>query len=197
MDYKFEEFKGNATPDGFNYPVDVYYGTIYLGTLIAKADGYVIAQVATPTAKTKISPSRNNKFRTKEIAAEVLHRTWKSIRYGGDDLGSTVPAISEIALATQTPKPSLEPIDGPHLLIPDYETKGDKYPGDIKPGYYEPKQLVLLLLAHLHQPDALQFIADMMETGLPDKDVFIKWLRKNKSNPKALQRAAQDWKKFI
>lgn len=82
MDYKYEEFKWLANRDGFNYPVDVTYGTIYLGTLFVKPDGYVIAMVDTPTGKQAIKPTRNNLFKTKEIAAKVLHRAWKILRQG-------------------------------------------------------------------------------------------------------------------
>lgn len=197
MDYRYEEFKYLATPDGFNYPIDVYNGAIYLGTLQVKPDGVIIGLVDTPKGKVKISPSPSNKFKTQQIAAQVLHRTWQTYRHGGEDLGNPVPAIAEIALAKQKPNPSPTEIQGPHLFIPDYENEGDKYPGDVKPGYYDPRQLVILLLYHLDNPNALQFIADMMEVGDDNQDVFVRWLRKNKNNPRALQKAAADWKNHL
>jgi hypothetical protein len=92
MEYHFKDFKYLATGDGFNYPVDVAFGTIHLGTLIAEADGYVIRTVDTPNGSQAIKNSPNNKFKTLDIAAEILHRTWKSFRYGGDDGKELVPA---------------------------------------------------------------------------------------------------------
>ena len=71
--------------DGFNYPVDVYWGTVYLGLIEAKPDGFVIRMVDTPTGKVKIKDTHNNKFKSQELAAKVLHRTWKVMRSGGDE----------------------------------------------------------------------------------------------------------------
>jgi len=82
MDYRFDAFKWLATMDGFNYPVDVYYGTVYLGTIEAKPDGFTIKIVDTPTGKQSIKQSNKNKFRSQNLAAKILHRTWKVLRSG-------------------------------------------------------------------------------------------------------------------
>ena len=50
------------------------------------------------------------------------------------------------------------------LLIPDYDPDDPKpYPGDIKPGVYEGNELVELLREHSANPEAIWFIADMLE----------------------------------
>ena len=52
----------------------------------------------------------------------------------------------------------------PVLLIPDYDPLNPKpYPGDIKPGYYSEAEVEELLKKHKDNPEALQFIRDMME----------------------------------
>lgn len=89
MDYSFTEFKELAHGDGFHYPVDVRYNTIYLGSLIVNPNGYVIRMVDTPSKHEFILPSKNNLFRTKQDAAVALHKVWKKYRHGGDEL---VPA---------------------------------------------------------------------------------------------------------
>ena len=51
-----------------------------------------------------------------------------------------------------------------HLLIPEHDpNEPDPYVGDIKPGYYEGNQVVELLRQHADNPDAIMFIADMLE----------------------------------
>jgi hypothetical protein len=51
-----------------------------------------------------------------------------------------------------------------NLLIPDYNPDDPKpYPGDIKPGVYEGNELVELLRQHSANPEAIRFIADMLE----------------------------------
>jgi len=49
------------------------------------------------------------------------------------------------------------------LHIPDYERKGETYPGNIKPGDYDQNELVALLRKNKRNPKAIQFIADMLE----------------------------------
>jgi hypothetical protein len=50
------------------------------------------------------------------------------------------------------------------LLIPDYDTYNPKpYPGDIKPGYYSEAKVKKLLKKHKNNPQAVQFLRDMME----------------------------------
>jgi hypothetical protein len=50
------------------------------------------------------------------------------------------------------------------LLIPDYDPDNpEPYPGNIQPGQYTMSQLVRLLREHAEEPDAIRFIADMLE----------------------------------
>ena len=50
------------------------------------------------------------------------------------------------------------------LIIPDYDPyKPGPYPGDIKPGYYSKAEVRELLRKHKDNPQALQFIRDMLE----------------------------------
>lgn len=52
----------------------------------------------------------------------------------------------------------------PVLLIPDYDSETpEPYPGDIKPGEYDARALVELLREHADNPEAIHFIADMLE----------------------------------
>ena len=78
--YKFDEFGWLSTMDGFNKPVDVYYGKIHLGVIESKPDGYVIIVVIGPHKHYRIEAGPTNKFKTKIDAAETLHRTWKTLR---------------------------------------------------------------------------------------------------------------------
>jgi hypothetical protein len=93
MQFKFHAYKELAAADGFNYPVDVHWGTIFLGTLMVLPQGYTIKLIDTPQGKQPILHSKNNEFKSLNIAAEVLHRTWKQYRFGGDEPeGVAVPA---------------------------------------------------------------------------------------------------------
>lgn len=50
------------------------------------------------------------------------------------------------------------------LLIPDCDPYNPKsYPGDIKPGYYSQAQVKRLLKRHKGNPEALQFLRDMLD----------------------------------
>ena len=49
------------------------------------------------------------------------------------------------------------------ILIPDYDEDETRYPGDIKPGYYTHQELVGLLRTHCNNPEAIHFLADMLE----------------------------------
>jgi len=50
------------------------------------------------------------------------------------------------------------------LIIPDYDPYNPKpYPGDTKPGYYQQSQIKRMLKKHKDNPEALQFLQDMME----------------------------------
>lgn len=50
------------------------------------------------------------------------------------------------------------------LVIPEYDTEDPRpYPGGIKPGEYAVNELVDMLRQNAHNPDAILFIADMLE----------------------------------
>lgn len=50
------------------------------------------------------------------------------------------------------------------LIIPDHDPNDPQpYPGDLQPGEYPNNQLVDLLRQHAHDPEAILFIADMLE----------------------------------
>jgi len=50
------------------------------------------------------------------------------------------------------------------LLIPEYDPDNpEPYPGNIQPGQYTLSQLVGLVRKHTGDPDAIRFIADMLE----------------------------------
>jgi hypothetical protein len=74
------------------------------------------------------------------------------------------------------------------LLIPEPERQNDTPPYGVKPGYYNSKQLLQLVEEHKSDPEAIQFIADMLETGDPENDEFAVMLRTNRHDPNALAR---------
>ena len=50
------------------------------------------------------------------------------------------------------------------VIIPDYDPyKPKPYPGAIKPGYYSKAEVKKLLSKHKRNPEAIQFIRDMLE----------------------------------
>lgn len=51
----------------------------------------------------------------------------------------------------------------------------------MQPGYYDAKQMLDLIEKHKDAADAIQFIADMLESGDPDNDGFVHMLRTNKT----------------
>ncbi|MFZ2036996.1 MAG: hypothetical protein WAU62_08795 [Dehalococcoidales bacterium] len=54
--------------------------------------------------------------------------------------------------------------DETETIIPDYDPYNPKpYPGDIKPAYYNKAQVKRLLKKHKDNPQALQFLQDMLE----------------------------------
>jgi hypothetical protein len=73
------------------------------------------------------------------------------------------------------------------LLIPDAE-EGQKPTCGVKPGYYNKPQMLTLLAKHKSNADAIQFIADMLETGDTEIDGFAVMLRNARNNPEALTR---------
>ena len=84
MTYTFHDFPEAAYGDGFGYPTDVKYGSVYLGTLINLANGIVIKYVDTPDGKKSIKPGGTNRFKTQQDASETLHKTWAFLRRGQD-----------------------------------------------------------------------------------------------------------------
>lgn len=54
--------------------------------------------------------------------------------------------------------------DETELIIPDYDPINPKpYPGNIKPGSYSTTKVKNLLKKHKNNPEALQFLRDMLE----------------------------------
>lgn len=53
----------------------------------------------------------------------------------------------------------------PPLLIPEFDPQTGQisYPGGIKPGQYSASGLTALLRVHRENPEAIRFIADMLE----------------------------------
>ena len=74
------------------------------------------------------------------------------------------------------------------LLIPDPEEAGASPTHGIKPGYYSSKEMLELVNEHKSNADALQFIADMLETGDAENDGFAGMLRENRKNPAEIAR---------
>ena len=76
--YTFRIFSELAKGDGFDYPVDVKRGTIYLGTLRVMNNGYVVRTIDTPdgiVSYTDLPP-----YKTALTAAQVLHVLWATYR---------------------------------------------------------------------------------------------------------------------
>lgn len=76
------------------------------------------------------------------------------------------------------------------LLIPAPEI-GESPTCGIRPGYYNSKEMLDLIDQHKNDSRAIQFIADMLETGDAESDGFAVMLRNNRSNPKELARIIQ------
>ena len=54
--------------------------------------------------------------------------------------------------------------DKTELIIPDHDPYEPKpYPGDINPGSYSKAEVKKLLKKHKDNPEALQFLRDMLE----------------------------------
>jgi hypothetical protein len=74
------------------------------------------------------------------------------------------------------------------LLIPGPEQENEQPAHGVKPGYYNSKQMLFLLDKHKDDPNAVRFIADMLETGDEENDGFAKMLRKDCHDPLAIAR---------
>lgn len=63
--------------------------------------------------------------------------------------------------AKQNPDEIEEPVV---LMVPDYDPDDpEPYPGGIEPGYYTLSQFIALLRHHADNPEAIRFLADMLE----------------------------------
>ncbi len=80
--YRFDDFNWMKRGDGFGIPTDVYYGTILLGVVVSQPNGYLVALVKGPTGDRSYKQDPKRPFKTKDDAAEALHRAWKSLRQG-------------------------------------------------------------------------------------------------------------------
>ena len=77
------------------------------------------------------------------------------------------------------------------LLIPEPEQEGEPPIYGVKPGYYDSKQMLHLIDEHKGSAQAVQFIADMLETGDPENDGFAAMLRTSRHDPNAIARIVQ------
>jgi len=80
--YRFDDFNWMKRGDGFGIPSDVYYGTILLGVIVSQENGYLIGLVKGPNGDRSYKQDPKKPFKTKDDAAEALHRAWKSLRHG-------------------------------------------------------------------------------------------------------------------
>jgi len=80
--FKFKDYPELQSSDGFKIPSDVYINA-YLGTIESEPDGYVIKLIDSPTGKQTISKNPQNKFKTKNEAAKMLHDNWWDIIKNG------------------------------------------------------------------------------------------------------------------
>ncbi len=80
--FRFNDFNWLSNMSGFGTPTDVYWDTIYLGTIESTPDGdhYKIVLVDTPKGKKPLTQNEKNKFKSKNLAAEMLHKIWKFAR---------------------------------------------------------------------------------------------------------------------
>lgn len=78
--FKYTTFKWLARMDGFGYPVDVHYGSIFLGTLECEASGVFISLIQTPLANITVSHKNQTPAKTVELAAQRLLVLWRQER---------------------------------------------------------------------------------------------------------------------
>lgn len=77
------------------------------------------------------------------------------------------------------------------MLIPEPEDASGIPAYDIPPGYYNSDQMLDLISCHRTNAAAIQYIADMLETGEPATDGLAVMLRTNRRNPFAIDRIIQ------
>lgn len=80
--YTFHDFGWIHNMAGFGVPSDVKYGSVYLGTIESVEDGYKIVLIDTPHGNKKFPNNEKNKFKTKNLAAEFLHKAWLFYKTG-------------------------------------------------------------------------------------------------------------------
>ena len=78
--YRFKDYSWLKNSSGFNIPTDVYHDTVLLGVIESRPEGYLIVMVDTPNGSRGVNPSKNNNFKTKDLAAKALHTLWKQQR---------------------------------------------------------------------------------------------------------------------
>jgi hypothetical protein len=101
--------------------------------------------------------------------------------------------IVEIAFRKPEIAPSPTPTADAILLIPDFDPEEpEQYPGNIQPGYYNSEQMLQLIGANANNPQAILFIAEMLDDGGdPARRRIAKYLLKNRNNPQAIAALAQ------
>jgi hypothetical protein len=72
------------------------------------------------------------------------------------------------------------------LFIPEPEDESELPAYGVKPGYYDPRQMLELIEGNKSNADAIHYIADMLETGDPENDGFAVVLRENCKDPLAI-----------
>jgi len=79
MEYRFEDFNWMANGKGFDRPSNVYFGSELLGVIVSdvSGDSFYIAKVMTPAGSKGVQRTEQNKFKTQNDAAEMLHLIWK------------------------------------------------------------------------------------------------------------------------
>jgi len=80
--YRFDDYTYLKRGDGFGVPTDVYYGSILLGVIVSQENGYLVGLVKGPNGDRAYKQDPKKPFKTKNDAAEALHRAWKSLRHG-------------------------------------------------------------------------------------------------------------------
>jgi hypothetical protein len=83
--FRFRDFKWMSNAAGFGDPTDVFWDSVYLGTIESSPDGdhYRVVIIDTPKGKIKIAQNDQNKFKSKKLASESLYKIWKIIRKEG------------------------------------------------------------------------------------------------------------------
>jgi|ERR1035437_1302721 hypothetical protein len=78
--YTFIDFPELGNAAGFRIPSDVRFGSIYIGTIESDTNGYMIKLIDTTTGKKTVRQTPRNRFKSKDLAAIALHRSWKELR---------------------------------------------------------------------------------------------------------------------